>query len=54
MCVVQSMIFFFERKLLFWEEKMLPEKLILISGHKGFVVTKSALLQNNLSEGMPV
>lgn len=31
---------------------MLPGKLILISGHKGVVVTKPASLRNNLGEGM--
>lgn len=33
---------------------MLPGKVILISGHKGGVVTKGASLHNNLAEAMTV
>lgn len=33
---------------------MLPDKLILISGHKGGVVTKAASLHDNLAEGITV
>lgn len=34
--------FFLDRKLLIWEENMLPDKLILISVQKGGVMTKAA------------
>lgn len=45
MHIVQAVImifFFLDRKLLIWEENMLPDKLILISGQKGGVTTKAA------------
>ena len=49
---VFSFCFFLEKKLLIWEENMLPNKLILISGQKGGVMTKAASLLYNLVEVM--
>lgn len=53
MHIVQAVImicFFLDRKLLIWEENMLPDKLILISVQKGGVMTKAASLHYNLFE----
>lgn len=57
MHIAQAMImvflfFLIERKLLIWEANILPDKLILISGQKGDVMTKSASLHCYLVEVM--
>lgn len=53
MHIVRAMIFFFFfcRKLLIWEEKMLPGKLILISGYKGRCVDQSCIITQGFGWG---
>lgn len=43
-------LFFLERKIFIWKANMLPDKLILISGQEGGVMTKAASLHCNLVE----